>query len=67
MLTEPSYTRSIDWWGLGVLLFEMLAGEPPFSGEDEEEIFDSIVHDELRFPRFISNEAVFLMRKVGNV
>jgi serine/threonine protein kinase len=46
VLTENSYTRAIDWWGLGVLLFEMLVGEPPFSGDDEEEIFDSIVSDE---------------------
>ena len=27
VLTEPSYTRSVDWWGLGVLIFEMLVGE----------------------------------------
>lgn len=27
MLTENSYTRTIDWWGLGVLIFEMLVGE----------------------------------------
>ncbi|MCP9265241.1 PKN1 [Dirofilaria immitis] len=47
VLTENSYTRAIDWWGLGVLIFEMLVGEPPFSGEDEEEIFDSIVNDDL--------------------
>ena len=27
VLTEPSYTRAVDWWGLGVLIFEMLVGE----------------------------------------
>ena len=27
VLTENSYTRAIDWWGLGVLIFEMLVGE----------------------------------------
>lgn len=37
ILTDSSYTRAIDWWGLGVLIFEMLVGEPPFSGEDEGE------------------------------
>ncbi len=30
VLTEPSYTRSVDWWGLGVLIFEMLVGEVSF-------------------------------------
>lgn len=27
VLTEASYTRAVDWWGLGVLIFEMLVGE----------------------------------------
>uniref|UniRef100_A0A7E4W727 Protein kinase domain-containing protein n=1 Tax=Panagrellus redivivus TaxID=6233 RepID=A0A7E4W727_PANRE len=64
VLTETSYTRAIDWWGLGVLIFEMLVGEPPFSGEDEEEIFDSIVNDDVRYPRFLSIEAIAIMRRL---
>uniref|UniRef100_A0A7I4KH27 Hr1 repeat family protein n=1 Tax=Brugia malayi TaxID=6279 RepID=A0A7I4KH27_BRUMA len=64
VLTENSYTRAIDWWGLGVLIFEMLVGEPPFSGEDEEEIFDSIVNDDVRYPRFLSIESISIMRRL---
>ncbi|CAJ0958159.1 unnamed protein product, partial [Mesorhabditis belari] len=64
VLTESSYTRSIDWWGLGVLIFEMLVGEPPFSGDDEEEIFDSIVSDDVRYPRFLSIESISIMRRL---
>lgn len=54
----------IDWWGLGVLIFEMLVGESPFPGDDEEEVFDSIVNDEVRYPRFLSLEAIAIMRRV---
>jgi len=32
VLTETSYTRSVDWWGLGVLIFEMLVGEVRSTG-----------------------------------
>ncbi|XP_066947696.1 uncharacterized protein Pkn isoform X2 [Macrobrachium rosenbergii] len=64
VLTETSYTRAVDWWGLGVLIFEMLVGESPFPGDDEEEVFDSIVNDEVRYPRFLSIEAVAIMRKL---
>lgn len=64
VLTENSYTRAIDWWGLGVLIFEMLVGEPPFSGDDEEEIFDSIVNDDVRYPRFLSIESISIMRRL---
>ncbi|KRZ04966.1 Serine/threonine-protein kinase N2 [Trichinella zimbabwensis] len=64
VLSESMYTRSVDWWGLGVLIFEMLVGEPPFSGDDEEEIFDSIVNDDVRYPRFLSIEAISIMRRL---
>ena len=64
VLTETSYTRAVDWWGLGVLIFEMLVGESPFPGDDEEEVFDSIVNDEVRYPRFLSLESIAIMRRV---
>ncbi|XP_047641335.1 serine/threonine-protein kinase N2 isoform X3 [Phacochoerus africanus] len=64
VLTETSYTRAVDWWGLGVLVYEMLVGESPFPGDDEEEVFDSIVNDEVRYPRFLSTEAISIMRRL---
>ena len=64
VLTEPSYTRAVDWWGLGVLIFEMLVGESPFPGDDEEEVFDSIVNEEVRYPRSLSTESVAVMRRL---
>jgi serine/threonine protein kinase len=65
VLTETSYSRAVDWWGLGVLIFEMLVGESPFPGDDEEEVFDSIVNDEVRYPRFLTLEAIAIMRRVS--
>merc|ERR1712072_1307290 len=50
--------------GLGVLIFEMLVGESPFPGDDEEEVFDSIVNDEVRYPRFLSLESIAIMRRL---
>uniref|UniRef100_A0A4W4FRW1 protein kinase C n=1 Tax=Electrophorus electricus TaxID=8005 RepID=A0A4W4FRW1_ELEEL len=64
ILTETSYTRAVDWWELGVLIFEMLVGESPFTGDDEEEVFDSIVNDEVRYPQFLSTEAISIMRQL---
>uniref|UniRef100_A0A8C3G9M8 protein kinase C n=1 Tax=Cyclopterus lumpus TaxID=8103 RepID=A0A8C3G9M8_CYCLU len=64
VLTDTSYTRAVDWWGLGVLVYEMLVGESPFPGDDEEEVFDSIVNDEVRYPRFLSTEAIGVMRRL---
>ncbi|XP_063493867.1 serine/threonine-protein kinase N2-like [Symphalangus syndactylus] len=64
VLTETSYTRAVDWWGLGVLIYEMLVGKPPFPGDDEEKVFDSIVNDEVRYPRSLSTEATSIMRRL---
>jgi protein kinase N len=64
VLTETSYSRAVDWWGLGVLIFEMLVGESPYPGDDEEEVFDSIVNEEVKYPRFLSSDAVNIMRRL---
>lgn len=66
VLTQTLYTRAVDWWGLGVLIFEMLVGESPFSGDTEEEVFDSIVNHDVLYPRFLSIEAVAIMRRLLN-
>uniref|UniRef100_A0A671RH50 protein kinase C n=1 Tax=Sinocyclocheilus anshuiensis TaxID=1608454 RepID=A0A671RH50_9TELE len=64
VLTDSMYTRAVDWWGLGVLIYEMLVGESPFPGDDEEEVFDSIVNDEVCYPRFMSPESVSIIQKL---
>uniref|UniRef100_A0A8C7ZM30 protein kinase C n=1 Tax=Oryzias sinensis TaxID=183150 RepID=A0A8C7ZM30_9TELE len=64
VLIDNSYTRSVDWWELGVLIYEMLLGECPFPGDDEEEIFDSIVNEEVRCPASLSKEAQSLIQQL---
>ncbi|MEE6514000.1 hypothetical protein FKM82_021914 [Ascaphus truei] len=64
VLTDTSYSNAIDWWGLGVLIYEMMVGECPFPGDDEEEVFDSIVNEEVRYPHFLSIEAINIIRKL---
>ncbi|CAH8453714.1 unnamed protein product [Schistosoma rodhaini] len=64
VLTDSSYTRAVDWWGLGVLIFEMLVGECPFPGESEEEIFDSIVNKSVCYPNYLSMEAKLIMGRL---
>ncbi len=49
---------------LKVLIYEMLVGESPFPGDIEEEIFEAITRDEVKYPRYLSNESVTIMRRV---
>ncbi|XP_053726673.1 serine/threonine-protein kinase N2-like isoform X1 [Synchiropus splendidus] len=64
VLTDDNYTRAVDWWGLGVLIYEMLVGESPFPGEDEEEVFDSIVNDDVKYPPSLPADAVIILQKL---
>ncbi|KAG8440043.1 hypothetical protein GDO86_006004 [Hymenochirus boettgeri] len=57
ILLGQKYNYSVDWWSFGVLLYEMLIGQSPFHGIDEEQLFQSIRMDNPMYPRFLSIEA----------
>lgn len=50
MALQQPYDRRVDVWGLGVLMFECLAGRPPFEAPDMEETQQRIMNEELSFP-----------------
>ncbi|CAN8025490.1 unnamed protein product [Ixodes persulcatus] len=51
------YNQSVDWWSFGILTYEMLIGQSPFNGTDEDELFWSVCNEEAYYPRFLSREA----------
>ena len=50
------YTYCVDWWSFGVLLYEMMMGQSPFNGCDEDELFWSICNEQPFFPKHLTRE-----------
>jgi novel protein kinase C epsilon type len=64
ILQELDYGASVDWWALGVLMYEMMAGQPPFEADNEDDLFESILHDDVLYPVWLSKEAVSILKGV---
>ena len=62
MLEDNDYGRAVDWWGTGVVMYEMMCGRLPFYNRDPEVLFELILMEEIRFPRTISDNAKALLK-----
>ncbi|VDM61778.1 unnamed protein product, partial [Angiostrongylus costaricensis] len=61
VLEDNDYGRSVDWWGVGVVMYEMMCGRLPFYSRDHQKLFELIMASELRFPSKLSAEAKQLL------
>ncbi|CDQ69450.1 unnamed protein product [Oncorhynchus mykiss] len=65
ILQEMLYGPSVDWWALGVLLYEMLSGHAPFEAENEDDLFESILNEEIIYASWLSADAVNILKAVS--
>ncbi|KAH0839697.1 kinase-like domain-containing protein [Lanmaoa asiatica] len=56
LLDEHGYSKLVDFWSLGVLLFEMCCGWSPFYAEDTQQMYKNICFGKIRFPRNVISE-----------
>ncbi|KAJ1407163.1 Serine/threonine-protein kinase, active site [Sesbania bispinosa] len=62
IILGKGHDKAADWWSVGILLFEMLTGKPPFCGGNREKIQQKIVKDKIKLPAFLSSEAHSLLK-----
>lgn len=62
VLLNRGHGKGVDWWTLGIFLFEMLAGQPPFVDDDTMGIYSQIIEGRLVFPKFFERGAKSLIR-----
>ncbi|TRY77505.1 hypothetical protein DNTS_035095 [Danionella cerebrum] len=63
VIQSKGHGRAVDWWALGVLIFEMLAGYPPFFDDNPFGIYQKILAGKLEFPRHLDFYVKDLIKK----
>jgi len=52
IIQHKGHSHPVDWWAFGILIFEMMTGQPPFVAEDPMEIYKKIINAKHRLPWF---------------
>jgi RAC serine/threonine-protein kinase len=55
VLEESEYGLAVDWWGVGVVMYEMICGRLPFYNRDHEVLFELILTEAIKFPQRASS------------
>ncbi|KAI9015150.1 kinase-like domain-containing protein [Gaertneriomyces semiglobifer] len=61
---EGGYDKAVDYWSLGIMLFDMLTGAPPFTGNNRKKIMDGILKKKLACPKYMTSHAKDLCTKL---
>lgn len=64
ILMRSGHNRAVDWWSLGALMYDMLTGAPPFTGENRKKTIDKILKCKLNLPPYLTQEARELLKKL---
>ena len=56
------HSKPVDWWSLGILLYEMLVGIDPFNSEDPMKVYQNILKGKVRFPKRLNSDAKSLIK-----
>ncbi|KAI0223708.1 Serine/threonine kinase [Massospora cicadina] len=64
ILEDQKYGLAVDWWTLGVLLYQMILGQSPFTGKTDMEIFESILQDEVLLPTTLPRATASVLQEL---
>jgi protein kinase A len=62
IILNKGHGKPVDWWTMGILLYEMLVGIDPFNDDDPMMIYQKIIKGKIRFPNSIDKDAKSLIK-----
>lgn len=62
VIERKGQTKAVDWWTLGVLVYEMLVGHPPFEDQNPYHLYEKIIRGSYEIPSYVSAAATDLIR-----
>ncbi|EPY49963.1 AGC/RSK/P70 protein kinase Psk1 [Schizosaccharomyces cryophilus OY26] len=63
ILLEQPYDYGVDWWSMGILIYDLLVGSPPFTANNHKKIMEKIVRTKANIPFYVSPDARDLINK----
>ncbi|ODV97201.1 hypothetical protein PACTADRAFT_48951 [Pachysolen tannophilus NRRL Y-2460] len=66
VLRGENYSYEVDWWSLGCVIFDMLSGKPPFTGNNHKIVMNKILTEKIKYPFYFTQEAKDLLNKLIN-
>eukprot|EP01055_Gregarina_sp_Pseudo9_P000043 Gregarina_sp_Pseudo_9__42@NODE_1029_length_1957_cov_10_850886_g965_i0_p1_GENE_NODE_1029_length_1957_cov_10_850886_g965_i0NODE_1029_length_1957_cov_10_850886_g965_i0_p1_ORF_typecomplete_len484_score59_52Pkinase/PF00069_25/5_7e76Pkinase_Tyr/PF07714_17/6e45Kinaselike/PF14531_6/1_6e17WaaY/PF06176_11/2_8e07Kdo/PF06293_14/1e06Kdo/PF06293_14/7_3e03Pkinase_fungal/PF17667_1/3_6e03Pkinase_fungal/PF17667_1/4_6e06RIO1/PF01163_22/8_3e05APH/PF01636_23/0_00033YukC/PF10140_9/0_051YrbLPhoP_reg/PF10707_9/0_12ActF len=64
IIQSKGHGKSVDWWALGILIYEMLVGAPPFYDENPMNIYKKVLEGTVDYPEYLDSKAKDLIRKL---
>ncbi|TID29254.1 hypothetical protein CANINC_002050 [Pichia inconspicua] len=64
VITTKPYNKSVDWWSLGILIFEMLAGFTPFYDPTPMKTYEKILACNVHYPTHFHRDVIDLLQKL---
>ncbi|XP_055336516.1 cAMP-dependent protein kinase catalytic subunit 1-like [Paramacrobiotus metropolitanus] len=67
IILSKGYNRAVDWWAVGVLIYEMSAGLPPFMSDQPIQTYNKIVSGKVKYPTHFSPDLKDVVKNILQV
>lgn len=62
IILSKGHNKAADWWSVGILLFEMLTGQPPYTNNNRHKLQEKIVKEKIKLPSYLTSEVHSLLK-----